>query len=456
MRRAIACAMGVAAACSPTLGQECRAWLPAPDTKPHPEPELTARTGMTGCPYQPTLYVQRNDDGEMETWSWDGTQWRFRLVGGFPARDRFKLISNGSFPILLGGHAPPESPPADYNDIWAWDGAAWVQIKPVTPIALVQTGGNQSFAYDRVRRRYVTFYTWEVWEWRSGWTDWQRQAAAHPGPNGVTAAFWDPVSEGVIALSSTDLGYAAPFKTWRWDGDWRLLTDTGPGVRGRPLIAFDDRTRRTVLSGGDVDGGPAQLKDTWEWDGAAWSRASSHTMMPNSAEIAFDWTTQRVMAYGNNEAKVWTWDHPVEQPVFLAQPEGGSFRAGTNVQLSVRISDTVIARYSWRKNGNVLSSGFQGQGTPTLTLAPVQTGSQGTYDVVVETPCGMIVSEPAVVTVWYCVADFNRDAQIDSRDVTFFNIAWRAGSSSADIDGSGGTPDDVDVNLFFSHYQAGC
>jgi hypothetical protein len=54
-----------------------------------------------------------------------------------------------------------------------------------------------------------------------------------------------------------------------------------------------------------------------------------------------------------------------------------------------------------------------------------------------------------------CVADFNGDGTVDTRDVIAFLNAWNAGDSSADIDGNG-VVDTRDVIAFLNQWTAGC
>jgi hypothetical protein len=54
-----------------------------------------------------------------------------------------------------------------------------------------------------------------------------------------------------------------------------------------------------------------------------------------------------------------------------------------------------------------------------------------------------------------CVADFNEDGTVDTRDVLSFLNAWSAGDDSADVDGNG-VVDSRDVLAFLNLWNAGC
>jgi hypothetical protein len=65
------------------------------------------------------------------------------------------------------------------------------------------------------------------------------------------------------------------------------------------------------------------------------------------------------------------------------------------------------------------------------------------------------VSYEGLVAGDECVADFNGDGAVDTRDVIAFLNAWNADDSSADIDGNG-TVDTRDVIAYLNLWTAGC
>lgn len=56
---------------------------------------------------------------------------------------------------------------------------------------------------------------------------------------------------------------------------------------------------------------------------------------------------------------------------------------------------------------------------------------------------------------WGCAADFNGDAEVDTRDFVAFLNAWTAGDAAADIDGHG-LVDTRDVIAYLGLWTAGC
>lgn len=57
---------------------------------------------------------------------------------------------------------------------------------------------------------------------------------------------------------------------------------------------------------------------------------------------------------------------------------------------------------------------------------------------------------------WWCVADFNRDGAIDTRDFVAYLNAWAAGADSADIAAPFGVVDSRDFIEYLNSFAAGC
>jgi len=83
-------------------------------------------------------------------------------------------------------------------------------------------------------------------------------------------------------------------------------------------------------------------------------------------------------------------------PVITAQPGPAAIRRrpGESVSLSVTATDAFPLSYQWRRNGEALP----GRNEPSLTLASLQRGDFGAYDVVVANPDCSVVSAVAEVS----------------------------------------------------------
>ena len=85
----------------------------------------------------------------------------------------------------------------------------------------------------------------------------------------------------------------------------------------------------------------------------------------------------------------------VSAPQILTQPQSETVTVGTNVTFSVTATGVPAPTYQWNNSGAAIS----GATASTLTLNNVQTGSAGTYTVVVTNLLGSVTSNPATLTV---------------------------------------------------------
>src|SRR6266478_5462766 len=129
----------------------------------------------------------------------------------------------------------------------------------------------------------------------------------------------------VLMFGGTTLeqGFTYLNDTWLWNGsNWRNLTplpntSPSPPVRGFASMAFDSLHTEVVLFGGQSFNFPFNLADTWIFNGTTWrqvlpSRSPSGRF---GASMAFDEKTQRVILFGgqggpNNTTlnDTWAWN----------------------------------------------------------------------------------------------------------------------------------------------------
>lgn len=448
---AVACLSGA------VLAQECTAWSPEP-TSPAPpfstsQPELVAASSDSAR--SQTLFVRASPDlSSMETWIWTGSVW-VHAVSRIPApRNYFQMFDTGSSVILTGGFNGNSN--RHYDDVWTWDGTSWSYSMGTTAYNETATA---SVAYDTRRGRLVKPVVYGVLEWAPGMISWELHPYANPDINALNVRYacWDPVTESTLILEIVALN--APMRTWRWDGTSTLPAATaGPSYRASPSILVDRSTQRAILHGGGPNANNYTLHDTWEWSGDQWVLRSSEDLVPRPSPMAFDSARNQIFLLSGTGVR-WNWGLSVPAPMFLEQPQSRTVRAGTPVVFSAVVQGGSIRRHTWRRNGVAIalgSPGYAGLGTPQLTIADPRSTSEGVYDLVVDLPCGPITSDGATLDVEYCTADFNHDARVTPSDVFGFMSSWQAGGTAADINASGGTPDDADVSLFFVHYTVGC
>lgn len=82
-------------------------------------------------------------------------------------------------------------------------------------------------------------------------------------------------------------------------------------------------------------------------------------------------------------------------------------------------------------------------------------GDAGMYEVVVTNPCGEAISQPVLLTVVDCRADFNGDSQPDFFDVQSFLQAFSSQDPSVDFIADS-VFDFFDVQAFLGVFAAGC
>ena len=230
-----------------------------------------------------------------ETWSYQGGQWTYLTPAHAPsARSEhamaFDLASNVG--VLFGGE---DATGTLLNDMWAWDGIDWSQATPAT---LPPARAGHGLAYDRYRSRLVLF----------GGTD----------------------------------GSARLNDIWEWDGaDWTQMTPAqpngvayGPSGRDGFVTAYDPRSERVVVIGGETDNGC--VDEVWSWDGAGWLRhlPASGSTLPSArkdAAIFVDAATNDLRMFGGgcgSEFSDELWE--LQLPVFARSEVIGVGCLGSN------------------------------------------------------------------------------------------------------------------------------
>ncbi len=196
------------------------------------------------------LFGGRNPLGTAlaDTWTWQNSQWNYLPLAITPTprsghRMVFDRVANVG--LLFGGK---DSLGNARNDFWQWNGTAWSQL---TPAALPPARSHHGFAYDERRQR----------------------AVLHGGIDGTTRI--DDI--------------------WEWNGSvWTQITPSlsagfpwTPGARSGHTMAYDPRSERVVVHGGDAANGCQQ--DVWSWDGTQWTLHTPTTAVPTARTGAALW-----------------------------------------------------------------------------------------------------------------------------------------------------------------------
>ncbi len=294
-------------------------------------------------------------------WEWDGTSWsRLALLGSRPtpqrnamtydrARQRLVLFGQKTWEREDGqwldvGLGPTEEPaPREYpvlvhagalggalmfgggsgsdcitgdcrNDLWLWDGAAWIPFMD-TAHALPESRDRLVMAYHVESSQTVMFggsfggfFLNDTWTWAgAGWAD-----ETSPGPS---PRFRSSMAYGggrVLLFGGLDPLVQPNTRgdLWSWEpgSGWTDLTPGGasPAPRSAPAVAYDSSRDRLVLYGGTgctvglCD--KSTCLDTWEWDPGtgAWEQKLSPQNPPALTRhaMAYDAARQRVVLFG--------------------------------------------------------------------------------------------------------------------------------------------------------------
>ncbi len=322
-------------------------------------------------------------------------------------------------------------------------------------------------------------------------TAWRSLGAGFVPPQAVWGMTIGDLGDGerlYIGGSFTTIGGTAASGVATWDGTTLDVIGTGAGMTGfnpfvNELVAWDDGSGLALYVVGrfdSIDGINARLGARYR-PGTGWERIGSG-LVPRSSTTTLD--AAIIYDDGNGEAlyiagspfrstsgslnSVYKWDGTNWTAV--GQNIGGRVTSlivwddGTGDALYLAGTATPDINYFARLDG--------GQWAPYLggVLGPAISGNfpsvfgMGMFqnNLVV---CGNFTRTGDEQTskgiaflttcVSECVADFNGDEIVDTRDVITFLGAWAAGDNSADMNGDG-TINTQDVILFLDFWAVGC
>lgn len=158
-------------------------------------------------------------------WSWNGSDWSYRLAGGSPPVPRFWYAfayDPDHHQIAMAGGCEYETDMTCRNDTWLLSSGNWSQA----PASGLSPAGPGGAAYDESRHILVALFPnrlqapssadiWlDTWTWDS--KAWTHQSPAHRAPidNPIGSLTYDPKLQQVI-------GFTVDLKIWGWNGvDW--------------------------------------------------------------------------------------------------------------------------------------------------------------------------------------------------------------------------------------------
>ena len=286
--------------------------------------------------------------GLADTWEWDGQTWTNKtpLDNNPPARQSATLAydSRRGRIVLFGGQLLPSG---FLNDLWEWDGTAWVDRTPQSgPLPPVRR--SAAAAYDSARGRLVVFsgniasgqYAQDLWEWDgSVWQNVTPASGALPGGRVRHTMAYDSIRGVTVIFGGISATNLREQDVWEWDG--ATLKNATP-ASGNPIgreqhaMAYDPVRGQVVVFGGQETyvSGTTTVNDTWLWNGTSWvgQTPAGSPSARTDALMAFDLVHGVTIMYGTGEQDIWEWDGLAwTQVTPIAAPPAPSARWGAGI-----------------------------------------------------------------------------------------------------------------------------
>ena len=180
--------------------------------------------------------------------------------------------------LLWGGLTTLGKADLATDEMWLWDGSAWIAKKPNSGPAARYA---HAMAFDSDRKVAVLFggeigltAQDDTWEWdNTKWT--LRTTTTTPQVRSDHRMVYDARLKRIVMHGGFVSGFYSR-ETWSYDGnDWRLFADDmAVPLRVKFGMAYDEKRQVTVVFGGETLGGNI-TNDTWEFDGGRWTKKAS-------------------------------------------------------------------------------------------------------------------------------------------------------------------------------------
>jgi len=210
-----------------------------------------------------------------ETWEWDGTMWT-EFTGEGPGLREGALMAYDlarDNMVLFGGAEDMDIK----GETWQWEDGAWTLASETGPAPRFPGG----MVYDP-KSEQVLMYSGhfasttgefidydDLWAWDGNqWREIKAEGAA-PGHRTHDAMVFDPQTNRILLFG----GGMDVFKSdiWAWDGgQWAEVAASGVPARSGHSVAYDPGRDRFVFFGGIERPAQPAMSDTWEWDRRQW------------------------------------------------------------------------------------------------------------------------------------------------------------------------------------------
>jgi hypothetical protein len=300
---------------------------------------------------------------------------------------------------------------------------------------------------------------------------------------------------GSVTFTVTAAGVPAPSLQWRRNGS-PIAGATGPALTIDPVSAADAGSYDCVVTNAcgtatsaaaalAVGSAPVVTQPPSPVSACAGGQATFTVVATGTAPLAYQWrrngadlpgqTAAALVLPAVSQADAGEYSVAVsnacgtttsaaaaltvgDQPQVAAGPESVTVASGQPATFTVSATGAPPLTYAWRHNGEAISDdgNYSGAASATLTVNPARLSAAGTYDVVVGSACGEVISPGATLTV-LCRPDWNGDQTLTPSDVAGFVAAWQAslvaGTLEADYDGDGDV-DPADIAVFVAEWFA--
>jgi hypothetical protein len=210
-----------------------------------------------------------------ETWEWDGNTWtEFTGEGPGPREGSLMVYDPSRNNMILFGGAEEMDVK---GDTWQWDDGTWTKVSETGPAPRFPGG----MVYDPIREEvliysghfaapsgefidYDDLWAWDGKQWRE-----IKLEGDTPGHRTHDAMVFDPQTNRILLFGGgTDV-----FRSdiWAWDGNqWAEVPTSGIPARSGHSVVYDPRRNRFVFFGGIERPAQPAMSDTWEWDRREW------------------------------------------------------------------------------------------------------------------------------------------------------------------------------------------
>lgn len=205
--------------------------------------------------------------GEGQIWLWDGVNWSFAgniigFGGGVPTWPPVAAWDPVRGGVRVSVFATIGSPLEGLTLWgWFWDGTTG-RVEDTGNVSFI----HSAFAYDEVRRQFVSFGGWVDGRARSrttldGGNGWfQVNPPASPSARWGHRMVWDPASQSVLLYGGSE----GSDELWSWNGTtWtQIVAANAPPARSERSFAINPATNLMVVFGGRDSGGTLN-DETW-------------------------------------------------------------------------------------------------------------------------------------------------------------------------------------------------